>query len=127
MPTIRRIALDQRKVFGREHDRAKQPQRVTRARHRRAVDAGPICLAWIDFQLDEQRPPVAHDLAANNCARCTAAYQRRIASDAVTALCREIPDGLDQVRLALTVRTDKRGDPGVERQFYRGVRPEVDQ
>ncbi|GMA23726.1 hypothetical protein GCM10025864_14850 [Luteimicrobium album] len=121
------VALHEREVLGREHDRPHEAQHITRAWDRRPVDPCPVRLAGDELEVDRARPVPPDDAGAHDRAARPRADQRGIRGSPVAAQRREVPDGLDEVRLALPVGTDEGVDPRFELEVDRRVRPEVRQ
>ena len=122
-----RVALDQRQVLGGEQHGAQDAEDLPGPRHRRPVDPGPVRPAGGDLDLDEQRPVVAHHLAADHGALRAEAHQRRVLRDPVRPEGGEVADRLDQVGLALPVGADERRHARVQRELDLGVGAEVGQ
>ena len=57
---IRRVALDQGQVVGREDDRAHQADQLAGAGQRRLVDPGPVGAAGVELDLEYGGPPLTH-------------------------------------------------------------------
>ncbi len=127
-----RVALHEREVLGREEHRAQDPEDVPRPRRRTAVDPRAVRLARRHLDLDQRGPGVAgvelaDDASPHDRPRRPGPDQRRIRRDAVAAQRRDVPERLDEIRLALPVGSDQRGDARVERELDLRVRAEVGQ
>ncbi len=125
---LRRVALDQRQVLGREQHRAQQADDVPRPGHRRAVEPGAVGPARVDLQLDQRAPVVPLTTAQRTTARA-APCRTSGASVATRWLASASPrsPGLDQVGLALAVGPDEGRDPRLQAELHGCVGPEVGQ
>ena len=92
------------------------------------VEAGPVSTARassVDLELDQRLVSVTDDDTANDRLLRTRTNQRCIGCYPMRAERGQIAGGFDQVRLALTIEPDQRGDPGRQRQLGAWVAAKV--
>ena len=106
----RRVAAHEREILGGEHNGAYDAQDLA-GPHLRAVDARPVCFAAHDLQLDDLLATRGHDPRADDGAARGGlglvegdTHERALRADPVRRECRQVGEGLDEVRLALAVR-----------------------
>ncbi len=92
-----------------------------------AVEPGAVRPTRDDLDFDQCRAVAPYDPGAQRGARGTLTDQRDVRGYPVTAKCRQVADGLQQVGLALPVGPDERVHPGSKQEVQRRIGPEVHQ
>ena len=122
---LRRVALDQGEVLGREQHGAQRAEHLSGPLHRRAAEPGTVGPAGVELELDQRLAPVAHDHAPDHRLAGAEPHQRLVGGHPVARERGEVADRLDQVGLALSVEPDQRRDPRTQRQLGALVAAEV--
>ena len=129
-PPLRRVALDDGQILGREHHGPQHPDQLPRPAQRRPVQLGPVGLARGDLDLQLQLPrivqPGLHP-RPDDRPLGPEPHQRDLRGHPVRRQRRQVLDRLDQIRLPLPVGPDERRHPGPERHIHLRVRPEIGQ
>ncbi len=124
-PPLPRVAPDQGQVLGGEQHGAQDAQHVTRPRHRAPVDPGPVGPARGDLQLDQQLAPLVDHGGAHHGPLGAVPHQGSVRGHPVRTEGGHVPDRLNQVGLALTVRADQHARARLERHVRVRPRAEV--
>ena len=113
---LRRTALHQREVVGREHRDPQHAEQVASARAAAAGSPGPGCgrRALSSASIRSSRPSRRRPRPARPPSSHPRGRARRSARHGTTVSVRQVADRLEQVGLALAVVADDRGEPGAE-------------
>ncbi len=122
----RRPALDQFEIVGREHRHLHHPHEVPGPAHPLTIDLDPVAADPGDLHLDELSPPVGTlDRGTDDRGVGTGADQCVVGHPAKRSETGDPADRLQQVRLALAVLPDDRGQARTELDVGRLVRAEI--
>ena len=124
--TQRRAALDQFEIVRREHGDLDDTQEITRPVHPLAIDLDPVASHPWDLDLDELLSAVIGlNRRADHRSLGTKSDQGVVGSTPKRAGAGHPRDGLDEIRLAVAVLPDNRGQAVAERHLDTAIRTPV--
>ena len=114
--SLRGIPADQGQVFRGEHHRAQRAQHFARRPHRRAVQSGLVRSSGHHLQIDGELAAFVHHDCRDDGALGARPQKWRVRGNPVRSQCRRIPQCLNEIGLAIPVRSDEHGAAGLEVQ-----------
>ena len=125
-PPLPRSALHELEIVRREHRDPQHAEQIAGPVQPLFVDEHTIAAAAVDLGLDQDLAPVVVADRGPHDRLHRAESDQRVGRSAAKALERgEVGEGLGEVRLALAVVPEHRGDAVHELELGRGVVPEV--
>ena len=107
---------------------AQQPEDLTRSRApAQRFTRARLARPGVDLELDQRGPVVALDHGAHDRPLGADPHQWSVGGHSMAGQVGDVRDRLDQVGLALTVRSDEGRHPALDRQLHRRVGAEVHQ
>ena len=119
------IGLDQSQVLRGEEHRPHLAEQVAQPGDVLPLEPSAVRLAGGDLEVDLQRPAGAFEARADDRGGLAAVHERGVVGDAMARERREVPQRLDDIGLALPVRTHHDGDAGTDGQAQLPVGAEV--